>query len=178
MVIPTDPSNPTLLDPTLHPPVTAAKDIPNAFRAYYEPLFGKKTPVPEAVAAAREALSKGNKALPPTAEACGAPIRDSEVLSVCKNLPTGKSPGPDRLPNAFYKNFADLMAPVLTAAYNQAFQNGQLPASMLEGIISVLYKKKDRADPRNYRPITLLNGDYKILIRVLTRRLNTVSYRL
>ena len=40
------------------------------------------------------------------------------------------------------------------------------------GIISTLYKKKERDDPRNYRPITLLNGDYKIFTRVLTRRMN------
>lgn len=45
---------------------------------------------------------------------------------------------------------------------------------MTEGIISVLYKKnkKRRDDPRNYRPITLLNGDYKILTRILTQRMN------
>ena len=43
---------------------------------------------------------------------------------------------------------------------------------MLEGIISVLYKKKEREDPRNYRPITLLNGDYKIMMRILTARMN------
>jgi hypothetical protein len=43
---------------------------------------------------------------------------------------------------------------------------------MLEGTISLLYKKGDRADPRNYRPITLLNGDYKLLMRVLASRMN------
>ena len=43
---------------------------------------------------------------------------------------------------------------------------------MRSGIISVLYKKKDRSDPRNYRPLTLLNNDYKILMRILTQRMN------
>ena len=43
---------------------------------------------------------------------------------------------------------------------------------MLRGTISVLYKKKERDDPRNYRPITLLNNDYKILMRILTKRMN------
>ena len=38
----------------------------------------------------------------------------------------------------------------------------------------MLYKKKDRKDIRNYRPITLLNGDYKILTRVLCRRMKRV----
>ena len=43
---------------------------------------------------------------------------------------------------------------------------------MLEGTISVLYKKKARDDPRNYRPITLLNNDYKIWMRILSQRMN------
>lgn len=43
---------------------------------------------------------------------------------------------------------------------------------MTEGIISVLFKKKERNDPRNYRPIILLNCDYKILMRILTARMN------
>ena len=45
---------------------------------------------------------------------------------------------------------------------------------MMEGIVSIMHKKNDRDDITNYRPITLLNGDYKIYTRVLTRRLNKV----
>ena len=36
----------------------------------------------------------------------------------------------------------------------------------------VLYKKKARGDLRNYGPSTLLNGDYKIFTRILTKRMN------
>ena len=43
---------------------------------------------------------------------------------------------------------------------------------MLGGLISLLYKKGSRDAPRNYRPITLLNVDYKILMRILTARMN------
>ena len=49
----------------------------------------------------------------------------------------------------------------------------ELPDSCLEGIISVLYKKGAKDDPRNYRPISLLNCDYKIFTRILTQRMNT-----
>ena len=55
--------------------------------------------------------------------------------------------------------FAKLLAPFLTKVLNEGRKGGRLPATMLQGITSVLYKKKDPTDPRNYRPITLLNND-------------------
>ena len=56
--------------------------------------------------------------------------------------------------------------------FAESVENGALPGSCLEGLISVLYKKNDREDTRNYRPISLLNNDYKILTRLLTKRMN------
>jgi hypothetical protein len=47
---------------------------------------------------------------------------------------------------------------------------------MLEGEISVLYKKNDRDDVRNYRPITLLNSDYKIYTKLLAQRMKGVVH--
>jgi hypothetical protein len=38
---------------------------------------------------------------------------------------------------------------------------------MREGDVVLLYKKGDSRDPRNYRPITLLQVDYKILAKIL-----------
>ena len=46
-----------------------------------------------------------------------------------------------------------------------------LGATMKEGVISLLYKKGDRERLENYRPITLLCVDYKIVARVLVGRL-------
>mmetsp|Transcript_3712 Transcript_3712/g.11776 ORF Transcript_3712/g.11776 Transcript_3712/m.11776 type:complete len:133 (-) Transcript_3712:292-690(-) len=57
---------------------------------------------------------------------------------------------------------------------NQALTVGQLSVSMREGDIILLYKKGDTRDPRNYRPITLLQSDYKILAKILTNRLKKV----
>ena len=57
--------------------------------------------------------------------------------------------------------------------YNESKEiHGHLPKTLRQGNISVLYKEKDRDDPRNYRPITLLNNDYKILMRILAQRMN------
>ena len=93
-------------------------------------------------------------------------------MRTCQNLPLGKSPGPDQLPNKFYVTFSGILAPILTKVFNTAREAGRLPPEMLEGTIPVLDKKKSRDDPRNYRPITLLNSDYKILMRILTARMN------
>ena len=48
-----------------------------------------------------------------------------------------------------------------------------LPASLLQGRITLLYKGKgaDRESPASYRPITLLNTDYKLAARALASRL-------
>ena len=97
-----------------------------------------------------------------------ADITKDEVLHTSAYLPTGKSPGPDRIPNKLYRVLSAVTAPILTQVFNQSRRKGALPEGMRCGIISVLYKKKDR----NYRPLTLLNNDYKILMRILTKRMN------
>ena len=167
-----DPSNPVFTGNT----VRGVKGILRELTAYYKALFADKTT--DDARATRACLDtledpQSRRVLPPTAAACGAPIEEEELRRTLQSLPTGKSPGPDRLPNKFYKVLASTIAPILTKTLNEGADHGALHPTATEGIISVLYKKKERTDPRNYRPITLLNGDYKILTRILTQRMNT-----
>eukprot|EP00966_Prymnesium_polylepis_P318648 7360029-Prymnesium_polylepis.1 len=53
-------------------------------------------------------------------------------------------------------------------------QEGLLSDSMKEGDIILLYKKKDPRDIRNYRPITPLNADYKILTKIIVSRFKKI----
>ena len=124
----------------------------------------------------RPTYASVNSIHPPTAQACGGAIDcETDTLPTIETIPSGKSPGPDRIPNKFYKTFSAVIGPILTKVFNEAHQQNTLPPSMLEGIITVLYKKRNRNDPRNYRPITLLNCDYKILMRILTRRFSEAA---
>ena len=50
----------------------------------------------------------------------------------------------------------------------------RMSKKLYHGIISVLHKSGDRTDPANYRPITLLNADYRAYTRVLASRLSSV----
>ena len=93
---------------------------------------------------------------------CDKPITQSEVRQAISRSGNNKSPGPDNLPAEFYKEFTYLILTELTEVFNEAIDQGALPGRMLEGEISLLYKKKDPRDIRNYRPITLLNADYKL----------------
>ena len=90
-----------------------------------------------------------------------------------------KSPGPDGIPAEFYREFSNMIANELLRVYNEMYEEGALQGSFREGEIAFLYKKGDARDMRNYRPITLLNCDYKILTKMLAARLkrniNTIA---
>jgi hypothetical protein len=94
-----------------------------------------------------------------------------------KNLPRNKASGPDGIPNEYYKTFAKEIAEEYAAMMNEIHEQGSLSNGIKDGTITILYKKKDRDDIRNYRPITLLNGDYKILTRTLCKRMKKVIGR-
>ena len=151
---------------------TDPQQMAAALTKYYRPLYARKLTSRTCTRKALRALSRGKKVLDPTAAKCGAHITVEEILHTCAYVPKGKSPGPDRIPNQFYRSFSKTVAPILERVYEEGKQRGRLPTTLTEGIISILYKKKERDDPRNYRPITLLNGDYKIMMRILTQRMN------
>ena len=76
---------------------------------------------------------------------------------------------PDRMAQRGVEQSED--AAEVLKVLNEAHDRGEMPQSMLLGEITLLYKKKDPRDVRNYRPITLLNVDYKILTKVLGERI-------
>jgi hypothetical protein len=90
------------------------------------------------------------------------------------SMAKGKRPGPDGLGAEIYHAFGHLIASPLHQMLLEAQDNGVLPEEFASGDISVLYKKGDPRDVRNYRPITLLQVDYKIYSKVLVRRMKTV----
>jgi hypothetical protein len=57
---------------------------------------------------------------------------------------------------------------------NESYHKGVLPESMRMSDIALIYKKKSRQDIRNYRPISLLCTDYKIVAKALAERMKRV----
>jgi len=89
-------------------------------------------------------------------------------------MESNKSPGFDGLTTNFYKHFWPILGAELTRVYNYSFYNGLLTVSQRWGIITLLFKKGDRTQLKSWRPVTLLNTDYKILTKALANRLQPV----
>lgn len=100
-------------------------------------------------------------------------ITTSEILSAIRKSASKKSPGPDGLPKEFYLRTFNVIHRELNLILNEAIRSN-FPAQFVDGII-LLVKKRDAADSaRSYRPISLVNVDYKILSRSLKQRIENV----
>lgn len=106
---------------------------------------------------------------------CDDSIKTDEIKTALFAMKTGKSPGKDGLTAEFYRTFYDIFQPLFIRLFNQIEQNNIMPRSMRRGVISLFYKNKgDKRDIANFRPISLLNVDYKILAKIMANRLKHV----
>ena len=110
------------------------------------------------------------------AASCEGLVTECEVCNALKQVGLNKSPGLDGLPYEVYLRLSHMFVPILTDVFNHWFAQGAIPGSITKGVITLL-KKGDRhvwEDLDDYRPITLLNAELKILARVLANRLQLV----
>ena len=108
-------------------------------------------------------------------EQCEGPVTETEVKKVLKNMTNNKSPGNDGFPAEFFKVFWVDLGFFLLRSYRQAFNTGSLSVTQRRGVITCIPKgDKPRQFLKNWRPITLLNVDYKILAACLANRLKQV----
>ncbi|KAJ1166946.1 hypothetical protein NDU88_007339 [Pleurodeles waltl] len=95
-----------------------------------------------------------------------------ELHIAVKSFKSGKTLDSDGLPIEFYTSLWDLVGPDLLELYEEMEQEGVMPHTLREGMIAPLYKHKgERCDLKNWRPISLLNVDYKILVKTMVNRL-------
>ena len=89
-----------------------------------------------------------------------------------------KSPGSDGLTKEFYDFFWESLCPLFFDCIKEIEVKEELSPSQKKGLIRISYKKNGRIYIENYRPITLLNVDLKILTRTLAKRMASVLPKL
>ena len=80
-------------------------------------------------------------------------------------MKNGKTPGLDSIRVEFYKKFWHIIGVDFVMILNKFVNCRQEMEwkSFKQAYITLIYKKSDPTDIRNYRPISLLNVDYKIV---------------
>ncbi len=79
------------------------------------------------------------------------------------------------LPSEFYQKFVKDLAPLLLEVIYESIRLGSLPSTLTQSLITLISKpKKHLLLIDNWRPIILLNCDYKIIATIFAKRLKTI----
>ena len=106
---------------------------------------------------------------------CEGHITEAECINALKNMKNQKSPGSDGITVEFYKSFWNDVKEFYINSINYSFQTGSLTDLQKQSIITLLPKQnKDITSLENWRPISLLNVDYKIATKAIANRVKGV----
>ena len=132
---------------------------PRLIREYEEIFLDRQNPFLKFLDEVQKASCEGN-------------IELGELATALKGMKNNKTPGSDGFTVEFYKFFWRDIHPYVLRSIRHAFIHGQLSIVQQQGIITCLPKpNKSKYYLKNWRPITLLNVDYKLASTAIANRL-------
>ena len=106
---------------------------------------------------------------------CDLELNELEIKTALSQMKNGKSPGTDGLTIEFYKIFWNTIKNPLLQSFKYTYEQSLLSVEQRRAIINLIPKTgKDLRYLKNWRPLSLLNTDYKILTKALANRLQKV----
>ena len=124
----------------------------------------------------RSVFTKENENLPPMQSSIYPVMPDIRisvdgVRKLLLGLDPSKAPGPDGISSRILKITGEVIAPALTIIFQKSLDTGEIPSSWLRANITPLFKKGERTNPANYRPVSLTCITSKILEHILHSRI-------
>ena len=101
------------------------------------------------------------------------PITSTEIEAVVKYFPQNKSPGPDSFTREFYQTLRERRVNTYSSkTLSKIAEEGTIPNSFYKATMTMIPKPdKDNTKKENYRSISLMNIDAKILSKILANRI-------
>ena len=105
------------------------------------------------------------------------PVTQAHLLEALNTLDTTSTPGPDGLTYNWYKTFFPKIAPFYVKLIEECLENEFLSNSQNMNFISLMLKDPNHPELiKNYRPLALLNSDYKIMTKTLAIRATQIMH--
>ena len=94
-----------------------------------------------------------------------------DVSGVLKKSPNKNSTSPENLPYIVLRNCSEIIAPIVTELFRLVLDSRQIPEFWRKSIVVLIYKKGDKTNPYNYRPISLTCALYRTFERILAKHI-------
>ena len=151
------------------------RDISFTIREFYTNLFSRKSVMTVQDCEAFLDTLDIPSLMPDERDICEGMINVNEYFNCLQSMHSNKTPGDDGITREFYVAFFDLIKDLLMSSINYSWEVGELSTSQKQAVINLIEKKgKDKRYMQNWRPISLLNVDAKLISKVLAMRLKKV----